>query len=180
MIGSDLPNLTAKAVMPGGNIETISYEDYAVEGQYHLLFFYHADFTWVCPTELRELKNRIEEFGTLRTSVWAISTDGVEVHAKWIQEAFENFLPYALVSDRNWDMSAYFGCLNEDEGVSYRCTVIIDGEGKIRHYSVNDNNVGRDINDILRLIAAFQDSDATGMVAQCGWTPGEEMITPGE
>ena len=181
MIGHEIPDISAPAVVPNSTTsDYVEYSDTMLIDQWLVLFFYPADFTWVCPTELQEIKDRYQEFINLNTTVWAVSTDGVEVHQEWIKKAFDGSLPYWLVSDRNWEWSHLFACINEDEGVSYRCTVIVDGNGIIRHYSVNDNNMGRNIDEILRLVSGIQESDKNGMVAQCGWTPGSEMITPGE
>lgn len=180
MIGEPIEQLYGKAVLPNSlNLGDVSFIDDVEDGQWLVLFFIPAAFTWVCPTEFNAIKAQYDKFEKLNTVVWGISTDGIEVQRKWVQEAFGT-LPYAFVSDRNWSLSAAFGCLDEEEGVSYRCTVIIDGDGIIRHYSINDNNVGRNIDEILRLISAFQESDESGQVAQCGWCEGQEMITPGE
>jgi alkyl hydroperoxide reductase subunit AhpC len=181
MIGEEIQHLGGMAVLPNSiNTGEIDYFEDVDEGEWLVLFFYPADFTWVCPTELQEIRDRYAEFVALNANVWAISTDGIEVHQKWVKEAFGS-LPYPLVSDRNWELSAEFGSLNASQGVSYRCTVMIDRSGIIRHYSVNDNNVGRNIGEILRLIAAFQQSDSSdGQVAQCGWNPGMDLLTPGE
>lgn len=181
MINFNVEFLRGDAVFPNSiSIGTVEYPKDYQEGTWLLLFFYPADFTWVCPTELRELKNRFSEFKELNTEIWGISTDGIEVHKKWVHEEFGG-LPFLLVSDRSWQISEDFRCMDSSEGVCYRCTVLIDDAGLVRHYSVNDNNVGRNIDEILRLIKAFQESDVSdGQVAPCGWTPGEEMITPGE
>jgi alkyl hydroperoxide reductase subunit AhpC len=179
MIGEPIEQLYGAAVLPNGtNIGEITFTDDVEDGQWLVLFFIPAAFTWVCPTEFNAIKAKYNQFEELNTVVWGISTDGIEVQRRWIKEAFGT-LPYSLLSDRNWSLSAAFGCLDEEEGVSYRCTVIIDGNGFIRHYSVNDNNVGRNIDEILRLIRAFQESDLTGKVAPCEWCADQEMITPG-
>jgi len=179
MINELVDELYGTAVLPNGlNLGEVDVRDYN-ENEWIVLFFIPAAFTWVCPTEFNAIKSKYDEFEELNTVVWGISTDGIEVQRKWVQEAF-GFLPFPFVTDRNWTLSALFGCLNEDEGVSYRCTVILDGNHRIRHYSINDNNVGREIGEILRLIKAFKESDSSGQVAQCGWCPGQEMITPGE
>ena len=186
MIGFELDNLTQLSVLPNGlEIGHTSYFDDVPEGNWFLLFFYPAAFTWVCPTELIELKNKFAEFERLKTSVWAISTDGAEVLQEWVKQAFES-MPFYMVADRNRLLSHEFACLDELNGVSYRCTVLVDPgnedrNGMIRYYSICDNNVGRNVDEILRLIEAFQTSDASdGQVAPCGWTPGAELITPGE
>ena len=181
MIGEEIPGLSAAAYLPDGTIGAVDYHDDILDNEKWLvLFFYPADFTWVCPTELHDVREKYAAFQELGADVWAISTDGVEVHKRWVEEAFEQ-LPYPVLSDRNWGLSADFGCLNPEQGVAYRCTVIIDDGGFVRHYSINDNNVGREVGEILRLIAAFQASDdSDGQVAPCGWKPGDELLTPGE
>ena len=147
MIGEEIQHLSASAYFPDGTIGNLDYhEDVLRDEQWLVLFFYPADFTWVCPTELHNLRERYADFRELGTEVWAVSTDGVEVHKRWVEEAFEQ-LPFPVLSD----------------------------------YSISDNNVGREVGEILRLIAAFQASDySDGQVAPCGWRPGEELLTPGE
>lgn len=185
MINEEIQQLGGIAVLPNRVVDKLDYhvdifQEDERDTSWLVLLFYPADFTWVCPTELRDVKNKWTAFEKLNTAVWAISTDGIEVHQKWIEEEFGS-LPYPLMSDRNWDLSSDFGCLDGTSGMAYRCTVIIDPRGFIRHYSVSDNNVGRNIDEILRVLGAFQESDASdGQVAQCGWQPGDTMITPGE
>jgi alkyl hydroperoxide reductase subunit AhpC len=179
IIGEFVESLGGPAVMAGGRVGNI-FQDFPCEDErWLLLFFYPADYTWVCPTELKELSSKYTEFAKLRTVVWGISTDGVEVHSNWIEQEFKT-LSFPLVSDRNWNLSLYFDVLNEATGMAYRGTILIDPSGIVRHYSINDNNVGRNIDEILRMISAFQESDASGgEVAPCGWKPGEKLLKPG-
>lgn len=180
MINNQIEFLYGKAILPNSlTIGSIDYDEDIEEGQWLVLFFIPAAFTWVCPTEFNEIKNLYKDFEALNAVVWGISTDGIEVHQRWIEDAFGS-LPFPVLSDRNQELTMEFAELDEENGVSYRCTLIIDGNRRIRHYSANDNNVGRNINEILRLIKAFQESDESGLVAQCGWNPGNDMIKPGE
>lgn len=181
MIGFEIDNYAQHSITPNSlDPMIVELSEDVPDHNWLMLFFYPAAFTWVCPTELRELKSKIDDFNRLDTSIWAISTDGVEVLQEWIRQAFET-MPFHMVADRNRILSHEFGCLDEMNGVAFRCTVLIDPSRVVRYYSISDNNVGRNVDEIIRLIEAFQTSDASdGQVAPCGWTPGAELITPGE
>lgn len=124
--------------------------------------------------------DKIEEFDALNTEVLAISTDSIYSH-----KVFEQISPsgqkinYPLLSDRTQKVSKTYGVLNEDEGYAYRSAFIIDPEGKIRAWLTNPQTVGRNIDEILRIIAALQYFEETGLAAPAGWEPGDKGIEIG-
>jgi len=139
------------------------------EGKWTVLFFYPLDFTFVCPTEVLELSKRHKEFEDLDAQVLGVSVDSVYSHEAWSKQIGE--LNFPLISDFNKDTSMDYGVLH-DEGMSLRGTFIIDPEGILRSYTVNDLNVGRNVDEILRTIQALK----TGELCQIGWTPGDETL----
>ena len=180
-IGEMIEEVNADAVLADGSIGRVSSSVTYDQGKWLVLFFYPSDFTWVCPTELLDLDANFKEFQRLETEVWAISTDSVHAHKSWRLDKLGEFYRIPMVSDRNWEIGRQFDCLDEDQGLTYRCTVIIDPEEVIRHYSISDNAVGRCTGEILRLLAALKATDASdGCVACANWQSGDLLITPGE
>lgn len=159
---------------------TIGYEDHADitegKGQWLVMVFYPADFTFVCPTEILSLNNHEKDFTRLDAHVWAISTDTVYSHKKW-RDLELGKLWFSLVSDANHMLSSQFECLDTYTGLASRCTVIVDPSNVIRYYSLVDNGVGRSTEEILRVLAALQAVDRNeGCVACAEWKEGDELI----
>ncbi|MCC6643410.1 redoxin domain-containing protein, partial [Candidatus Peregrinibacteria bacterium] len=136
-----------------------------------LLFFYPSDFTFVCPTECLALRDNFGELQKLGVDVYAVSTDLLEVHQAW-ETMYFGKLPYALVSDYNKQLVRMFGFWNEKEGVSYRGTVIISPDNEIKFMSAQSNDTGRNIEEYLRLIKAFQ----TPGLKPVNWQDGDAVI----
>lgn len=176
-IGDAHTKLSAAAVTRDGTIEQLSFTA-TDDSPWLLLFFYPADFTWVCPTELRALHDNDERFAELDTVVWAISTDSLYVHEAWRDDVLGDDFCIPLVSDRNWSLCERFQCLDYGTGTAQRCTVILDPSGKVRYYSTQDGSVGRSIYEVVRMLSALQ-AVASGDVTCEGWEQGDETITPG-
>ncbi|MFQ6104610.1 MAG: peroxiredoxin [Candidatus Glassbacteria bacterium] len=151
------------------------------KGKYTVLVFYPLDFTFVCPTELIAFSDRIEDFKKLGAEVIGISVDSQYTHLAWLDtprsEGGLEGLQFPLLSDINKTISNDYGILTQD-GVALRGTFIIDGEGIVRSCTINDLNVGRTVDEILRLIEAFQFADEHGEVCPANWTPGEKTMVP--
>ena len=180
MIGEVLSLTPVPAVLPGGIIGEIDPKEYQKQDTWIVLFFYPADFTWVCPTELLDLHDHYEQFCDMNTDVWCISTDSVYVHQKWREQTLGEDFSLPLVSDSNWELSDIFTCLDRKTGMSYRCTVILDPSSTIRYYSIQDNAVGRNADELVRTLAAYQACDASGGCVACaGWEVGDPLTTPG-
>ncbi|MBI4975280.1 peroxiredoxin [Candidatus Peregrinibacteria bacterium] len=140
------------------------------KGKWVILFFYPLDFTFVCPTELVELSKRHNEFEGINTQVLGMSVDSVYSHEAWLKELGE--LNYPLLSDITKEVSADYNVLIPEKGISLRGAFIIDPEGVLKCYMVNDLGVGRNVDELKRLISAFQ----TGDLCPVGWKPGEKTL----
>lgn len=163
-----------------GNLRQISLDDYI--GHYILLIFYPGDFTFVCPTELMELSNRLNDFNRLNAYVICVSCDSEYCHLAWLKQPLDDGGIYGfnlpLLSDKTYKISRDYGVYDEESGLSCRATFIIDNIGIIRHISLNDLNVGRSIDELIRLIHAFKYADEYGEVCPVNWRPGEKSMVP--
>ena len=162
-----------------------SSEEY--KGKYLILLFYPFDFTYVCPTELIAFSENMKEFHDLNAEVVGISTDSHHTHLAWIRtprsQGGLGKLSYPLVADISKRISSSYGVLVEDEtddmfGAALRGLFLIDEKGIIRSYSINDDHVGRSVDETLRLIRAFQHADKYGEVCPANWKPGDKTIKP--
>lgn len=150
--------------------KTIADVDYA--GKWKVIFFYPKDFTFVCPTEIVAFGNLFGEFKSRNAQILGCSVDSEFVHWAWrTHNGGLRNLPFPLLSDLKKELSTALGILNED-GVSSRALFIVDPEGTIRFVMVTDPSVGRNPNEVLRVLDALQ----TGELCQCGWIKGEETI----
>ncbi|CAD8118601.1 unnamed protein product [Paramecium sonneborni] len=176
------PNFCGEAYYKDG-FKKISLKDF--KGKYLLMFFYPFDFTFVCPTEIIAFSDRVQEFRKIGCEVVGISTDQKFCHMKYCETARDQGglgkLNIMLISDIGKNISTNYGCLIDDEndeeyGASFRGTYIIDNKGILRHYSINDTSVGRNVDEYLRLIEAFIYTDTHDEVCQESWKPGNQGI----
>jgi len=171
------PKFQADAVVHGG-FKTISLEDF--KGKYLVMFFYPLDFTFVCPTEIIAFSDRAEEFRRLGCEIIAVSVDSKFTHLAWVNtprsEGGLGEMNIPLVSDLTKQISKDYNVLLEegpDAGVSLRGLFIINEKGVIRHIGINDLPVGRNVDEVLRLVQAFLYTDEHGEVCPSGWKPGD-------
>ncbi|KYM94448.1 PREDICTED: peroxiredoxin [Cyphomyrmex costatus] len=174
------PNFSGTAVVKG-DFKEIKLSDY--KGKYIVLFFYPLDFTFVCPTEIIAFSEKISEFEALNTQVIGVSTDSHFSHLAWIntprkQGGLGGDLGYPLLSDFNKTISTKYNVLLQDSGIALRGLFIIDKEGVLRQYCVNDLPVGRSVEETLRLIKAFQFVEKHGEVCPANWQPDSKTIKP--
>jgi len=173
------PQFTTTALLNGG-FKEISLADYV--GKYVVLFFYPLDFTFVCPTEIIAFSDRVEEFRQIDCEVLACSTDSHFSHLAWCERARKEGglgdINIPLLADKSMKISRSYGVLKEDEGISFRGLFIIDGNQVLRQITINDLPVGRDVDETLRLVQAFQFTDEHGEVCPAGWRPGANTIKP--
>ncbi|RHZ15476.1 hypothetical protein DYB37_011391 [Aphanomyces astaci] len=174
------PAFTAPAVV-NGEFEDISLSDFL--GKYVVLFFYPLDFTFVCPTEIIAFSDRVAEFEKLNTVVLAASCDSKFSHLAWINHPRNDGglgpMNIPVISDITKKIARDYGVLIEDgddAGVPFRGLFIIDPKGTLRQITVNDLPVGRNVDEILRLVQAFQYTDEHGEVCPAGWTPGAATL----
>jgi peroxiredoxin (alkyl hydroperoxide reductase subunit C) len=170
-IGEPAPGFTVEAYRRGEDDPVIaSLEGY--RGEWLLVFFYPADFTFVCPTELEALAALGDEFRAAGASILAASTDSWFTHRAWFEsESRLAGVDYPVAADRSQKLSAAFGVLQED-GTALRGSFLIDPEGIVRHAGVTDSSVGRAAGDLLRVLHAFQ----TGELCPVDWKPGEPTL----
>eukprot|EP00010_Vexillifera_abyssalis_P008261 CAMPEP_0201544868 /NCGR_PEP_ID=MMETSP0173_2-20130828/1491_1 /ASSEMBLY_ACC=CAM_ASM_000268 /TAXON_ID=218659 /ORGANISM="Vexillifera sp., Strain DIVA3 564/2" /LENGTH=205 /DNA_ID=CAMNT_0047953141 /DNA_START=59 /DNA_END=676 /DNA_ORIENTATION=- len=181
VIGEQAPAFTCEAVMPDLSFGKVSLSDYA--GKYLVLFAYPLDLTFVCSTEVPSFSDRIKEFEELNCAVVGWSVDSVFSHHQWIsmprkEGGLGGKVNYPLISDLNKSLSKKYNCLLGDTGHTYRALFIIDGKGVVRHATLNDAPVGRNVDEVLRLVKAFQFTDENGEVCPINWTPGSATIIP--
>ncbi|KDR73076.1 hypothetical protein GALMADRAFT_252516 [Galerina marginata CBS 339.88] len=172
------PIFKAEAVADGLFVD-VSLEKY--RGQWVVLLFYPMDFTFVCPTEILAFNDALSTFKELNTVVLGVSTDSKFSHFAWATQTRKEGglgpnLHLPLIADRSMNISRDYGVLLEDEGISLRGLFIIDPEGILRQITVNDLPVGRSVDETIRLIKAFQFTDAHGEVCPANWTEGSKTI----
>lgn len=177
LIGRKTPDISFDVFLDN-KITKTSFGDY--KGKWLILFFYPADFTFVCPTELEEMAEKYEEFKKLNTEVISISTDTAFVHKAWHDNSPAIAkVNYPMAADPTGALCRSFGTYIENDGLSYRGTFIIDPDGIIRAYEVHDNNIGRNADELLRKLQAAQYvRDHGGEVCPAKWKPGEKTLTP--
>jgi len=151
------------------------------------LLFYPFDFTYVCPTELISFSENLPKFHDVNAQVLGISTDSHHTHLSWVKtdrkEGGLGKIDYPLLADIGKDISANYGVLVTEEGdgmrgAALRGLFIMDENHKIRSVQVNDDAVGRSVDDALRLIKGFQHADKHGEVCPANWKPGDKTIKP--
>jgi alkyl hydroperoxide reductase subunit AhpC len=164
-----------------GDFQELSSQQY--HGKYLVLFFYPNDFTFVCPTELLQLSEKIPAFDKINCAVVACSCDSQYSHLAWCQTEQRRGglgeVAFPILADPSHKIAGDYGVLVESQGVALRGTFIIDTKGIVRSATVNDMEVGRNIDEILRLVQAFQFTDLHGEVCPEGWRPGEKSVSMG-
>ncbi|HKJ82282.1 MAG TPA: peroxiredoxin [Ignavibacteriaceae bacterium] len=158
----------------GKEFKTITSEDYKAEGKWMIMFWYPKDFTFVCPTEIATFNKNFDEFAKRNTILYGASTDSEFVHLAWRNNHNDlRDLKFPLIADTSKSLADELGILEADEKVAYRATFIVDPEGIIRWISVNDLNVGRNVDEVLRILDGLQN----GGLIPCNWEPGQDVIS---
>ncbi|KER30978.1 antioxidant, AhpC/TSA family [Opisthorchis viverrini] len=173
------PQFKGEAVIDG-EFREITLKDY--EGQYVILFFYPADFTFVCPTEIISFSDRVDEFKDRNCQVIACSTDSKYSHLAWTQVERKKGglgpMQIPLLADSSKAIARAYGVLDEVQGDTFRGLFIIDGKGILRQIMINDRTVGRSIDEALRLLDAYQFVEKHGEVCPANWKAGKKTIRP--
>jgi peroxiredoxin 2/4 len=177
MVGKQAPRFELEAVLPNGDFGRVSLEENMKNGKWTVLFFYPLDFTFVCPTEITAISDRYDEFEDLDAVVIGVSTDSVYSHKAWMKVPREENgigeIKYPLAADPTHQVSRDYGVLIEEEGVALRGLFIIDPEGELKYAVVHHNNIGRDVDEVLRVLQALQ----TGGLCPANWKPGQATLT---
>ena len=179
-VGLQAPDFTATAVVDQ-EFKDISLSQY--RGKYVVLFFYPLDFTFVCPTEITAFSDRYDAFKALNTEVLGVSVDSQFSHLAWIQTERKQGglgdIAYPLVADLKKEIATAYNVLDEAEGVALRGLFIINPEGVVQHATANNLPVGRNVEETLRVLQAFQHVEANpDEVCPANWTPGERTMNP--
>ncbi|MBR9881654.1 MAG: peroxiredoxin [Gammaproteobacteria bacterium] len=161
-----------------GEFVDVSSDD--MKGQWSIVFFYPADFTFVCPTELGDLADNYEEFKKLGVEIYSVSTDTHFTHKAW-HDSSETIgkLQFPMIADPSLTISRNFEVLIEEDGLAERGTFVIDPEGKIQIVEINAGNIGRNAEELLRKVKAAQYVAAhPNEVCPAKWKEGEETLAP--
>ena len=177
LINSQIVDFKVQAYADG-QFKTVSRED--LRGKWSIFFFYPADFTFVCPTELGDLADHYDTFKALGVEVYGVSTDTHFTHKAW-HDTSETIakVKYPLIGDPTGALTRNFEVMIEEEGLALRGTFVINPEGEIKLMEVHDNGIGRDAKELLRKVQAAQYVAAhPGEVCPAKWTPGAETLAP--
>ena len=162
------------------NGKFVPVSDADLKGKWAVFFFYPADFTFVCPTELGDLADQYETFKSLGVEIYGVSTDTHFTHKAW-HDTSETIgkVTYPLVGDPTGTLSRNFGVMIEEEGLALRGTFLINPEGVIKVCEIHDLGIGRDAKELLRKVQAAQYvASHPGEVCPAKWTPGEKTLAP--
>jgi len=177
-INEKAPDFTEEAFI-NNDVKKISLSDY--KGKWVILFFYPADFTFVCPTELGELADKYEEIQKLGAEVISVSTDTAFVHKAWHDNSDTiKKIKFPMLADPARRVTKSYWTLIEDEGLSLRATFLIDPDGIIKAFEFHNNDIGRSVDELFRkLQAAIFVKEHKGQVCPMNWKPGGKTLKPG-
>lgn len=170
LVGKKAPTFKLNAVTGDGkDFIQVDSEDY--KGKWLVFFFYPLDFTFVCPTEITAYSKRIEDFKALNTEVLAASVDSEHAHKAWINSDLGQ-INFPIASDMTKKVAEAYGVLIEEEGIALRGLFIINPDGVLQYSVVHDLNVGRSVDETLRVLQALQ----TGGLCPIDWNEGDELL----
>ena len=162
------------------NGKFVEVSDADLKGKWSVVFFYPADFTFVCPTELGDLADNYDTFKSLGVEIYGVSTDTHFSHKAW-HDTSETIgkIKFPLLGDPTGTITRNFDVMIEEEGLALRGTFVINPEGQIKLCEIHDNGIGRDAKELLRKVQAAQYVAANpGQVCPAKWTPGAETLAP--
>jgi lipoyl-dependent peroxiredoxin subunit C len=173
-IGDKLPAFKLQSVVgldAGKEFKELTESSY--NGKWKVLFLWPMDFTFVCPTEIAEFGRRNADFADRDAQLLGASTDTQYVHLAWRKDHPDlKSLPFPMMADTKRELSLALGVLHKEDGVPLRATFIVDPQGTIRHVSVNDLSVGRNVDEVLRVLDALQ----TDELCPCNWKKGDKTL----
>jgi peroxiredoxin (alkyl hydroperoxide reductase subunit C) len=176
MVRQEMPKFTMDAYdAKTGHFTTVSSDDY--KGKWAVICFYPADFTFVCPTEIAAMNAKYDEFQELNTEILAVSVDSKFSHKRFAEtEPILKGLKLMMGADSNQEVSRAFGVLIEEEGVALRGRFLFNPDGICVAQEVQADSVGRNVNEFLRQVQAWQHATKTGEVCPAGWRPGKKTL----
>ena len=179
LVGKQAPDFTADAVLPDGSFKQVSLADY--KGKYVVLFFYPLDFTFVCPTEIIAFDKRNAKFQEKNVQLLGCSIDSKFSHWAWrntkTRDGGIGAISYPLVADITKSIARDYDVLIND-AVALRGAFLIDREGVVQHQVINNLPLGRNIDEMLRMVDALQFTEENGEVCPAGWKEGKDAMDP--
>lgn len=177
VINAKVPEFRVQAYH-NGEFKEVTNKD--IEGKWAIFFFYPADFTFVCPTELEDLQNKYAQLKEMGVEVYSVSTDSHFVHKAW-HDTSERIkkIEYPMLADPTGLLARAFGVMIEEDGMAYRGTFVVNPEGLVKIVEINDNNIGRNADELVRKVEAAQFVAAhPGDVCPAKWKKGAETLQP--
>jgi peroxiredoxin (alkyl hydroperoxide reductase subunit C) len=178
LVGRPAPDFTAAAVLGSGEIVDSFTLSESIKGKKAVVFFYPLDFTFVCPSELIAFDHRLEDFQKRGVEVIGVSIDSQFSHNAWRNTAVEDGgigpVKYTLVADVKHEICQAYDVEHPSDGVAFRGSFLIDAEGMVRHQVINDLPLGRNIDEMLRMVDALNFHEEHGEVCPAGWEEGKE------
>jgi peroxiredoxin len=178
LINTKIPDFKLQAYHEGV-FKTVTQND--LRGKWSIFFFYPADFTFVCPTELGDMAEKYPEFKKMDVEVYSVSTDTQFTHKAWhdTSETIKK-IQYPMLADPSGFLTRAFGVHIEEEGLAYRGTFVVDPEGRIKIAEIHDNGIGRNADELIRKVQAAQFvAQHSGEVCPAKWKPGAATLKPG-
>ncbi len=180
LIGKPAPDFKAMGLV-NGSFKEVSLAEFRGKKKV-VLFFYPADFTFVCPTEIHAFSDAIEHFWKRDAVVLGISVDSIHSHHAWARVERKaggiKGVNFPLLSDPRKEISTKYGVLLEEAGTALRGLFIINTKGILKHLSINHNDIGRNVGEVLRILDAIELSETQGVVCPANWTAGQRTIRP--
>ncbi len=181
LVAKEAPDFVAPAVMPNNVIEE-SFRLSDLRGKYVVLFFWPLDFTFVCPTEIIAHDHRIDQFNERSVEVVGVSIDSQFTHFAWRETPVDKGgigrVQFPIVADVKHEITRAYGIEHPDAGVAMRASFLIDKEGVVQHQVVNNLPIGRNVDEMLRVVDALQFTEEHGEVCPAGWQKGEKGMKP--
>jgi len=179
LVGKQAPDFNATAVFGNNEMKPLKLSDY--QGKYVVMFFYPLDFTFVCPSELIAFDHRLDEFKKRGVEVIGVSIDSQFTHLAWkntpVEKGGIGQVQYPLVADVKHEICRAYDVEFEPAGVAFRGSFLIDKNGVVRHQVVNDLPLGRNVDEMLRMVDALQFTEEHGEVCPAGWQKGKKGMT---
>ena len=179
LVNKEAPNFTAQAVMPNGVMESLSLDQF--RGHYVVLFFWPLNFTFVCPTEIIAHNKRVAAFEERDVQLIGCSIDLQFTHAVWrntpVDKGGIGEVGFPIVADVKREIASSFGILH-DAGIALRASFLIDKDGIVQHQVANNLPLGRNVDEMLRIVDALQFTEEHGEVCQAGWNKGDTGMAP--
>lgn len=178
LINTKVPEFKVQAYHQN-EFKTVSNQD--LQGKWSIFFFYPADFTFVCPTELVDMADKYEEFKRMGVEVYSVSTDTHFTHKAWHDTSDSiKKINYPMLADPTGALSRALGVYIEEEGMAYRGTFLVDPDGQIKLAEIQDNGIGRNAEELMRKVQAAQFIRKNpNEVCPAKWKPGSETLKPG-